>query len=149
MTEREVPNWNEYFLAIAKLVATKSNDRSTQVGAVLVGKDHSVLSVGFNGMPRGINDLVASRHVRPDKLYYFAHAELNLITNCARNGIRTEGTTIYISSLPPCADCARAIIQAGIIKVVCTGGDIPERWKESCSVGREMLEEAKVEISIV
>ena len=101
MTEREVPNWNEYFLAIAKLVATKSKDRSTQVGAVLVGKDHSVLSVGFNGMPRKLNDLVEARHQRPFKYFYFSHAELNAITNCARNGIRTEGTTIYISSLPP------------------------------------------------
>ena len=147
--KRIVPSWDNYFMGLAQLVATKSKDQSTQVGAVLVGKDHSVLSVGFNGLPRKLDDSVEDRHIRPLKLFYMSHAELNIITNCARNGIRTENTTIYISSLPPCAECAKAIIQAGIIRVVCHSGDVPDRWKESCSIADQMLQEADVIVNTI
>lgn len=141
-------SWDEYFMRLALLVAAKSKDKSTKVGAILVGPDHSVLGTGFNGFPRGVNDDIDDRYQRPNKLLFTSHAELNIITNAARNGIRTLGCMLYINSMPdallPCADCARAIIQAGIVEVVCGSLVVPERWKESMNAGMEMFREAGI-----
>lgn len=89
-----------------------------------------------------------SRDVKPAKLLYFEHAERNSIFSAAKNGIKTEGCIMYIT-LFPCADCARAIIQSGIKKVVCNA---PENWsgswKDSFNAAKEMLSEAKIELMI-
>ena len=60
-------NWDEYFLAMCQLVASKSKDRSTKVGAIIVGPDNEIVSTGYNGFPRGINDDIKERHERPLK----------------------------------------------------------------------------------
>jgi len=104
--------------------------------------------MGYNGMPRGIDDDVDERHERPTKYLWFEHAERNAIYNAASNGTALEGCTMYINSLPPCCDCARAIIQSGIIEVVVNSFDSPERWKEQCDIAIGMLKEAKVNIRL-
>lgn len=147
-----IPNWHEFFVNMAELASSKSKDRSTKVGAVLVGDDHSVLAVGFNGLPRGVNDDIDSRHDRPLKFHYFEHAERNCVYACARHGIRTLGATLYLNvGVHPCSDCARAIIQSGIVEVV--GRDIPFKgkgdWDESFRIGREMLTEAGVKLTLL
>lgn len=113
------PTWQEYFMAFAKLAATKSKD-STQVGAVLVGPDGEIRLTGYNGPPKGVLDSMERRE-RPTKYLYASHAEANIIAFAARQGIRTDGCTIYCTH-HPCAACARTLIQAGVVAVVYGGG---------------------------
>lgn len=139
--------WNEYFLRVANLVAQKSKDRHKKIGAVIVGEGHEIRSTGFNGFPRGVDDDVDARHERPAKYAWTEHAERNAIYNAARNGTHTNGTTLYLSCWYPCADCARAVIQAGIARIVCSRSwknKLNSRWTESCNIGMEMLHEAGV-----
>lgn len=110
-------DWDTYFMEMANLVSTKSKDRSTQVGCVIVGPNHEVRTTGYNGFCRGINDDVDDRHERPEKYLWSEHAERNAIYNAARNGIRIEDCTAY-TTVFPCADCARGLIQSGVVRVV-------------------------------
>jgi dCMP deaminase len=114
---RQVPGWDEYYLNICKVVATRSKDPHTQVGCIIAGPAHEIRSTGYNSLPRGIRDDVAERLERPAKYLWMEHAERNAIYNAARCGTSLEGCTIYIE-LMPCMDCARAIVQAGIREVV-------------------------------
>ena len=106
--------WDQRFLKLAKEIATWSKDESTQVGSVIIGKHKKPLSFGYNGLPRGVNDDLAVRQTRPTKYYYFEHAERNAIYNSDNN---LEGATLYCTHFP-CADCARAIIQNQIERIV-------------------------------
>jgi len=114
---RTLPSWDEYYLGICKVVATRSKDPNTQIGCVIVGPHHEIRSTGYNSFPRGIRDDVPERLVRPTKYLWIEHAERNAICNAARSGTPTEGCTIYVEIMP-CMDCARAIVQAGILEVV-------------------------------
>ena len=76
-------NWDQYFLNIAEEVKQKSKDRRTKIGAVIVGKDHEIITTGYNSFPRGINDDVEERQVRPEKYYWFEHAERNALYKAA------------------------------------------------------------------
>lgn len=146
--KRDVPNWDKYFMGMAELVKIRSKDRSTQVGAVIV-RDHRIVSTGYNGFPAGINDDIESRHERPAKYLWTEHAERNAIYIAARHGISLIGTTIYITGGGlACADCARAIIQAGISEAIGMIGKFEGKgpWAESCKVGEEMLIEAGVNL---
>jgi len=145
-------NWDEYFFNIADVVAQKSKDPSTKVGAVLVGSGNSVLGVGYNGFPRGVNDYFDKRYKGKIKFLFTEHAERNCIYNAARNGIKLEGSKLYLNTKGyPCADCARAIIQCGINEVITHEGEFEGKsnWKESCRISKLMLEEAKVSIRFV
>ena len=142
-------NWNEYFIAMARLVATKSKDESVKVGVVIVGPDHEIRSTGYNGFCRGVVENITSRWERPAKYKWVEHAERNAIYNAARMGTPTNGCTMYLES-PPCADCGRAIIQAGIKAiVVTTKNPFSGRadWKESIEFAIAMLSEAGVKIT--
>jgi dCMP deaminase len=140
--------WDLRYLELVDHVAGWSKDRSTRIGAVLV-KDNRVISVGFNGMPTGVSDDVEARHQRPDKYYYFEHAERNCILTAAREGIRVAGATLYTTGIP-CADCARATIQSGVACITVwkrgSGLETSDRWHDSIKAGETMLKEAGVEI---
>ncbi len=142
-------NWTEYFLNIAEQVKLKSKDQSTQIGAVIVGKDKEIRSTGYNSFPRGLDDNKPERQERPEKYFFFEHAERNSIFNAARMGTPLDGTTMYITSGLPCADCARAIINSGIktvyCKSICTTKN-KEKWYESQEKALEMLKECGVEV---
>jgi dCMP deaminase len=114
---RTIPNWDEYYLRICQVVAARSKDPNTQIGAIIVGPAHEIRTTGYNSFPRGIRDDVPERLVRPTKYLWIEHAERNAICNAARSGTATEGCTIYVEIMP-CMDCARAIVQAGIKAVV-------------------------------
>ena len=146
--------WDEYFFDFAKVAASKSKDRSTKVGTVVVGPDHDIRATGYNGFPRGIDDDVDERHERPQKYEWTEHAERNAVYHAARVGVPLKGCAIYLDWFP-CTDCARAIIQSGIIEVVVDGRGYQEkeahwypRWKASFDRAREMLCEAGVTIRI-
>lgn len=140
--------WVDRFLKMADFVATMSKDKSRQVGCVLVGIDNEVLSIGFNGLARGLNDDIPERHERPEKYYWFEHAERNAIYNAARVGVKLKGATAYTQSAP-CAACARAFIQAGIIRIHARRVNTftNSSWEESINRGRTMLAEAGVELT--
>lgn len=136
--------WDRYFMDIAERAALLSKDESTKLGAVIVGPDNEIRSTGFNSFPRGIQDDVAERQERPGKYLFFEHAERNAIYNAARVGIPLKGCRLYCA-WTPCADCARAIIQAGIVEVVVVASCyVQERWAANMKVARTMLREAGV-----
>jgi len=141
--------WNKYFLNIAEQVKLKSKDESTQIGAIIVGKDKEVRSTGYNSFPRGLNDNLPERQLRPEKYFWFEHAERNAIYNAARVGIPIDGSEMYITSGLPCCDCARGIINSGIKKVyckkVCTTKN-PEKWENNQTKSFLMLKECGVEV---
>ena len=127
-----VPTWDEYFMSMAHFVSTRSKDRSTHIGAVIVGKNNEVISTGMNGFVRGANDFLEERQERPEKYFWMEHAERNAIYNAARNGFKLEGSRIYVTA-KPCMDCARAIVQCGIKEVIIDEEEIlekTEKWDE-------------------
>ena len=109
--------WDDYFMTMVYLVAMRSKDESTHVGAVIVGPNKEIRSTGYNSFPMGINDDVPERQERPEKYFWFSHAERNAVYLAARVGIPVEGCTMYTNGIP-CTDCAFAVIQAGITEVV-------------------------------
>ena len=140
--------WVEYFRTLAHTVKLKSKDDNTQIGAIIVGKDKEIVSTGYNSFPRGIDDFKKERQEKPEKYFWFEHAERNAIYNAARIGVSTKGTTMYLSCGIPCADCARGIINAGIARIFCErgGGATVIKWAESAERSWEMLEEAGVSV---
>ncbi len=110
-------NWNQYFMTLCYFLSMKSKDEKTKHGAVIVGQDNEIRSTGYNSFPRGIKDYVEERQERPEKYFWFEHAERNAIYNAARIGVSTKDCILYVEGIP-CMDCARAIVQAGIKKVV-------------------------------
>lgn len=141
-------DWKDYFRNIAQQVKLKSKDKYTQIGAVIVGPDNEIVSTGYNSFPRGIDDNVDIRQQRPEKYYWFEHAERNAIYNAARTGVSTLGCTMYLSCGIPCADCARGIINAGIRRIICEDHDDPigSKWTAHTERSNIMFKEAGVEI---
>jgi dCMP deaminase len=141
-------DWNQYFLGIAEQVKLKSKDQSTKIGAVIVGKNREILSTGYNSFPRGLDDEKIERQERPEKYFWFEHAERNAIYNAARIGVSVMDSEIYLSCDIPCVDCARAIINSGIKKVHCIkgGGTKSQIWEEGFKRTRIMFEECNVEV---
>lgn len=139
------PSWDQYFLQLATLAATRSKDRSVHVGAVIVDVHHNIRATGYNGFPRGVADSYDWRHQRPTKYKFTEHAERNAIYSAARSGVSTEGCTIYCTHAP-CSDCARAVIQAGIIRHVFPDGAVLPTYAEDTAYALDMLREAEVEI---
>ena len=137
----------EFGLNLQK-VSKKSKDRSTKVGVVIVTPDNTLLSIGFNGFPRGIDDEIERYHERPMKYRITEHAERNAIYNAARNGIRLQGSIMYLPFEPtPCTDCTRGIIQAGIVEVRGTNAKFPGKgtqWDEDLAIAKEMLDHAGI-----
>ena len=142
-------NWTEYFLGIAEQVKLKSKDKFTQIGAVIVGNDNEVLSTGYNSFPRGMDDSKEERQERPEKYFWFEHAERNAIYNAARVGTPLKGSTMYLTSGLPCMDCARGIVNSGIkivyCKEVCTTKN-KEKWDESQKKSLQLLLECGVDV---
>ena len=112
-------SWDEYFMGVAVLSGMRSKDPNTQVGACIVSQDNKILSMGYNGFPKGCSDdeFPWARVGDPleNKYFYTTHSELNAILNY--RGGSLEGSKLYVS-LFPCNECAKAIIQSGIKTVV-------------------------------
>ena len=137
--------WDDRFVTIAHNVATWSKDPGTKVGAVLV-IDRRIIATGYNGFPHQISDSLDRYENRELKLAYTVHAEVNSILNAAKNGARTDGSTLYVT-FPPCVSCSTSVIQAGITQVVCPDlTTAPQRWIESFKMGNNLLHEAGVKV---
>lgn len=137
MTNR--PSWDEYFLSIAREVATRSTCTRRHVGAVLV-REKRILTTGYNGSPPGQEHCIDVGCLLEDgRCIRTLHAEQNAIAQAALHGVSTLGATLYCSCRP-CHVCARMIVGAGIVRVVFFGEE-PEGW------AREVLEAGRVEIA--
>ena len=139
-----VTNWDARFIALARHIAEWSKDPSTKVGCVIVGPDREIRSTGFNGFPRGIQDLPERYGDRAQKYPLVCHAEENAIMHAARVGVPVRGCAAYVT-WPPCTRCARSLIQAGIVHVHYPAGlEIPERWREDFDFTFTMFREAGI-----
>lgn len=112
-------SWDEYFMGVALLSSMRSKDPSTQVGACVASQENKVVTMGYNGMPVGINDDImpwgrVGKDELDNKYLYVCHAEFNAILN-SRGSVRD--CKIYVT-LFPCNECAKAIIQSGIKEVI-------------------------------
>ena len=142
--------WHKRYLKLAKEVATWSRDPSRKIGAVTVGSIGEVLSQGYNGFPRGINDSDERYNDRETKYRYVVHAEMNCIYNATYTGTSLADSTLYVHGLPVCSECAKGIIQTGIKEVFWTvDEDIPDRWTNSYATTKNMLREAGINITYV
>jgi len=130
---------------MAKLVSTWSKDPSTKVGAVIVDSDNTVISVGFNGLPRRIQDTDQRLNNRDIKLKMIIHAEINAIITAKRP---LNGTTIYTYPFMSCSQCAGLIIQSGICRHISYKTN-NERWKDSFDLALEMFDEARVIVNLL
>lgn len=142
--------WNYRYMEIALHMSTWSKDTSTKVGCVVVGPDKEIRSQGYNGFPRGVDETKAYRQTRPTKYAFYEHAERNSIYNACSFGASLRGCTLYVT-MPPCADCARAIIQSGIKQVYFMAPpinakkvDSPNNWRDTVVNSFEMFDEASV-----
>ena len=112
-------SWDEYFMGVAIMSGMRSKDPHTQVGACIVSQDNKILSMGYNGFPKGCSDeeFPWNREGDPlnNKYFYTTHSELNAILNF--RGGSLEGSKLYVS-LFPCNECAKAIIQSGIKEII-------------------------------
>jgi dCMP deaminase len=136
--------WDTRYLELAERVASWSKDPSRQIGAVAVGSKGQVLAQGFNGFPRGIVDTADRYNNREIKYKYVVHAEMNVIYNATYNGVSLDGSTLYVSGLPVCSDCAKGIIQVGISRVVMKEENIPQHWAKSWAMTAGMFDEANI-----
>ena len=140
--------WDVRFLKLAHEVASWSKDPSTKVGCVLV-KGKKVISVGYNGLPMGIEDSIERLTDRELKYEMTVHAEVNAVTTAALHGVSTSGCTAYVT-FHPCSRCAAVLINAGISTVVVSAADvIPDRWLENFRLAAELLNEAGIGHEII
>jgi dCMP deaminase len=140
-----VTDWTEKYLNLAKHISTWSKDPSTKVGAVVIGGNGQVLSQGYNGFPRGINDSYERLSDRETKYRYVVHGEMNAIYNATLNGVSLDGATLFVYGLPVCHECAKGIIQVGISNVVMGfPPDLAARWVESFEHTSAMFAESGV-----
>jgi len=115
------PSWDDYFMRIAHLAATRSQCQRRQVGAVIVREKH-IIATGYNGVPSGIDPCnhCKRKAFEPGKGYAVCpanHAEANAITQAAKLGVSTLACTVY-TTYAPCKDCAGLIINAGLRTLV-------------------------------
>ena len=139
--------WDERFLRMAELISTWSKDPSTRVGAVIFDQDNRVVSLGYNGFPKGVEDSADRYSDRATKYRMVVHAEMNAIMFAQRS---LRGCSIATFPFMPCSNCAASIIQSGIARVVAPAlpQHLAERWGESCRLSTEMFTEAGIELAL-
>lgn len=148
----------KYYKLSKHIAELFSKDTSTKVGALFIYPDTmQILSMGYNGMPRGVDEKDSSRWTRPNKYKFVEHAERNAMYNSAQSGTSLRDA-ICVSSLFPCADCARGIIQSGCKMVISLhfadsvdekDPDRIKRWHPDWKVSLEMLKESGIKIMLL
>jgi len=147
------PSWDEYFLSVCKVVASRSHDFETQVGCVIVNPKRRIVSTGYNGLPAGVDDGFWATHrdetvqipgvfspglvYDVDKYDTVTHAEANAIVSAVEG---LHGSCLY-STLFPCNECAKLIITAGIRKIVYQD----MRETKSHAISKKFFEQAGIE----
>jgi len=141
------PSWDQYFMDITRLVATRSTCLRRQVGAILV-KDRNILATGYNGVPSGISHCDVAGCLRErlkvpsgerHELCRGLHAEQNAIIQAARHGVNIDGSSLYCTTMP-CIICTKMLINAGISAIIYAEGYADD-------LAREMLAETGITVS--
>jgi len=140
------PTADYYFMTLAEAASTRSKDPNTKVGAVITRPDQTVLSTGYNGFPRKIEDTEKRLNTRDIKLRLTLHAEMNALLFANES---THNCSIYVYPFQPCLQCALAIIQSGISRVVTYKTEPKERWEESFLAAISLFEEAGVQVDLL
>ena|ERR1017187_6944669 len=145
---QEIMSWDEFFFRHVYLAALKSRDPRTKIGAVLV-KDGIIISEGMNGFPRKVLDLPERYADQETKYKFICHAENNAILNACRHGISTMGSICYTNSIP-CCECAKSLIQSGVLEIVVhkQWPEMHEKWQESIKISKIMFKESGVKIRV-
>lgn len=137
-------NWDKWLIGLAKYISTRSKDPSTKVGAVIVNDDKNIISMGYNGFPRGVEDDENRLYHREEKYDIVLHAEENAILNA--NGQSLKDTTIYTYPLSPCSLCASRVIQSGVRRVCVPSHRFLKRFDKNHEKAFRLFEEANVEV---
>lgn len=141
------PSWRARFLDMARLAGSWSKDPSTKVGAVIVRPDRTIVSLGYNGFPRGTEDYHHALNNRAEKLRRTVHAEVNAIVTAHE---KLDDCTLFVTPLHPCSTCAGIIIQSGVKHVVAEFAKDPNpSWVEDFKVAARMFKEADVKVELV
>jgi dCMP deaminase len=146
--KRDQDWWDHWFLGMAEYTSTASKDPSTKTGAVIVDPDRRIVSLGYNGLPMGIEDTAERLNNRELKYQMIVHCERNAIIFAQRS---VEYCTLYTWPFLSCSVCAAMVIQAGIIR--CVAPKLPEhlkeRWGDALDLSMSMFEEADVEVKLI
>jgi len=144
-----VSKWDNRYMELARSVGSWSKDPSTKIGCIAVGEGGNILSTGYNGFPKGIADDHRLED-RETKYKIIVHAEMNAIYNATLNGVSLKGSTMYVSGLPCCSECAKGVIQSGVKRVIMTKADRDNpRWKDSFDLTYDMFDEAVIEYDFI
>ena len=141
---RKLDHWDMRYVDLAKHVSYWSKDPSTQVGAVITAKN-SVIALGFNGLPRGVEDSPERLNNREIKYKMIVHGEVNAMAFAERS---LHGCTLYTYPFMPCPVCAGQVIQRGFKEVVAPYNENP-RWKNQFVLTQQMFKEAGVSLILV
>ena len=138
-------NWDNWLLGLCKYISMASKDPSTKVGAVIIDADRRVVSVGYNGLPRGVEDSDERLNNRDIKYKIIIHAERNAILFAQKS---LKDCTLYVFPMMPCASCASMVIQSGIKRVVAPVSNNP-RWQQDIDISMQLFKEANVEVCLL
>lgn len=136
--------WDTRFMKLAREISTWSKDPSSKIGAVIVNDDRRILSTGYNGFPKGIEDTEERLNDREQKYPRIVHAEMNALMAALHSGVSVKDATIYVYGLPVCPECTKSIISAGIKRIVISPDPYvyitpwTEKWK---NVSYQMIRE--------
>lgn len=137
------------FIPVAEAIAGLSKDPAVKIGALVIDDDANIVSAGFNGFPRGVDDANHRLKSRELKLCFIVHAEANAIAQASRTGAKTMGASMIVTERYPCKTCAGLIIQAGIKRVyapVMNKEDTNQQWFDEKEFAEKMFIESGVEV---
>ena len=149
MKRQDYLDWDSVLMGIAQIISFRSKDPNTRHGAVIVDQDNKIISIGYNGFPRGCSDDIFPWS-SPEKYDYVAHAERNAIDNSSKSDLR--GCKLYLWSEKgylPCSGCAIGIVQKGIVEVIIATEIKQDTEKFQWSPTRKMFEAAGVKVRIL
>jgi dCMP deaminase len=143
--------WDKRFMKLAREISTWSKDPSSKIAAVIVNDERRILSTGYNGFPRGIEDTEERLNDREQKYPRIVHAEMNSLLSALYNGVSVKDATIYVWGLPVCAECTKSVIQSGIKRVVIMRPELaPEKWQIQWEeMSKPMYDEAGVSVTYI
>lgn len=136
-----------YYMSLAFMVAQRSFDPNTKCGCILVSKDNRILSTGYNGPIKGIND--DKIPLDRDKLYYMIHSEINALLSYTGSHDEIQDAKCYVT-IQPCHECTRALLQKGIKYIYCSNLPLAKCMDEKSMSAQElMLKEKSIKINII
>ena len=146
------PSWDEYFLGLIEPIGKRATCDRGRSGAVIVSPHHTILATGYVGSPPGqphcdeaghmMRTVIDEKGNQSQHCVRTLHAEENAILQCAKDGIRIEGSTLYCKMVP-CYNCAMRIVRVGIKRVVA------QKRYHADELTLKLFEDAGVELTVI